>query len=86
MNQVTVVNIKCGGCEKNIMHSLEKLGCQNIKVDIAKQTITFEDGDLESVKKQLLKMGYPEAGTKEAESVLKKAKSFVSCAIGKMQK
>ena len=84
MNNLKVVNIKCGGCEKGIISALEKEGLRNIKVDVALQIVSFE-GNLEIVRKKLSAMGYPEVGSKEAKSILKKAKSYMSCAVGKMK-
>ncbi len=83
MNTVTVVNIKCGGCEKKITTSLEKAGLTNVTVDVANQTVSF-DGDAAGGRKTLSSIGYPEAGTPEAESMLKKAHSYISCAIGRL--
>jgi len=84
MNTVIVTNIKCGGCEKSILSSLQKAGLRNVSVDLAEQKVSFE-GDSEAAKKVLSKMGYPEAGSPEAKSLMKKAKSYVSCAIGRMK-
>lgn len=85
MSKIKVVNIKCGGCEAGIIAALTKEGLKNVKVDVQKQEVSF-DGDSKKAKKTLLKLGYPEAGSKEAESLFKKAKSYVSCAIGKAKK
>jgi len=85
MPSLKVVNIKCGGCEQNIISSLEKKGLKNIKVNVAKQTISF-NGDVSVAKKKLSQMGYPPADSKEANSLLKKTKSYVSCVIGKAKK
>jgi len=84
MNKLQVVNVKCGGCQKNIISSLSKEGFSDISMDLDNQEVSF-NGDIERAKVLLSKMGYPEAGSEEAKSFLKKAKSFVSCAIGKMQ-
>lgn len=85
MNSIKVVNVKCGGCEAGIIFKLTNLGFQNVSVDIANQIINF-DGDFEKAKKILAEMGYPEAGSSDAKSFTKKAKSYVSCMIGKMKK
>lgn len=85
MKNITVVNIKCGGCEKSIIASLEKAGLNNIKVDVDHQKVYFE-GDEEIAKKILTKLGYPEANSLQAKSITKKAKSFVSCLIGRTKK
>lgn len=79
-----VVNVKCGGCQKHIASSLEKEGFKDVDVDLDAQSVTFE-GDVEAAKKLLSRLGYPEASSDEAKSLLKKAKSFVSCAIGRMK-
>ena len=83
MTTLTVVNIKCGGCEKKISASLEKAGLTNIAIDVAKQTVSFE-GDADSARKTLSSLGYPEAGTPEADSLIKKGHSYISCAIGRL--
>lgn len=85
MNTVKVVNIKCGGCEQMIISSLEKEGITNVKVDVANQVVNFE-GDIDKAKKILINLGYPEEGSKEARSFLKKAKSYTSCMIGRIKK
>ncbi|KKQ93502.1 MAG: hypothetical protein UT66_C0041G0014 [candidate division CPR2 bacterium GW2011_GWC1_39_9] len=84
MSQIQVVNIKCGGCEKNITESLVKSGLQDVRIDVSTQTVSFE-GSVETAEKILTKMGYPKAGTPEAKKLSKKAKSFVSCAIGRIK-
>ena len=84
MSQIKVVNIKCGGCEKNITESLVKSGLRDVQIDISTQTVSFE-GDVETAEKILTKMGYPKAGTPEANKLSKRAKSFVSCAIGRIK-
>jgi copper chaperone CopZ len=85
MESIKVVNIKCGGCSAMIMNSLEKAGLGNISVDVENQTVNF-DGDKEIAKKTLLKIGYPEFDSKEGKSFLKKAQSYVSCMIGRVNK
>jgi copper chaperone len=85
---ISVENIKCGGCANTISSKLNALdsvsGCQ---VDIASGVITIDgDESHKSVIAQvLLKLGYPESGTAEGlKAAAAKAKSFVSCAVGKM--
>lgn len=85
MNTLKVVNIKCGGCENNIKISLEKAGLQNVKINIPGQEVLF-DGDSKVAAKILSSMGYPLAGSPEAQSILKKAKSYASCMIGRIKK
>lgn len=85
MNKLEVVNIKCGGCAKSIEDALSKNDFKNVKVDPSCQLVEFE-GDTEKAEKILFKMGYPKAGSKEAKSLLKKAKSYASCMVGKVKK
>ena len=85
MQTIKVVNIKCGGCSNIIIQSLEKAGLSDISVDVENQTVSF-DGDGDIAKKTLLKIGYPEFDSKEGKSFLKKAQSYVSCMIGRVNK
>ncbi|MBT7553584.1 heavy-metal-associated domain-containing protein [bacterium] len=85
MATLDVVNIKCGGCEAQILAALSGVGLKDIKIDVAKQQISFE-GDENIAIPILTKMGYPPADSKEAKSFIKKAKSYVSCMIGRTKK
>ena len=82
MQKIQVINIKCGGCKNTITKELKILGAKNISIDISTGIIQFEyEGDISYIKQKLLSLGYPEMGSKEAESFLKKAKSYISCAL-----
>ncbi|MEA1989369.1 MAG: heavy metal-associated domain-containing protein [Pseudomonadota bacterium] len=90
---VAVENIKCGGCANGIKQKLTPLeGVQNTEVDIVAGLVTCElDDQLNSeemlglVKTKLASMGYPEVGSVEGlKAAGAKAKSYVSCAVGKM--
>lgn len=89
MQTIKVVNVKCGWCAKTVTNELEKNWITNIKVWFSKddsaleRSISFE-WNYDLVKEKLSKLWYPEVGSEEAKSLLKKAKSFVSCAIWKM--
>ena len=89
--EIKVVNVKCGGCANTVQTELEKLWVENIEVCFTEndssenRTIKF-DWDFDQVKEKLTALWYPEVGSEEAKSFLKKAKSFVSCAVGKMSK
>ena len=57
----------------------------NVNVDVDTSSVSIEhhnDEDLLAIKNKLIAIGYPEEG--EKNSVVSKAKSFVSCATGKM--
>ncbi|HBO16502.1 MAG: hypothetical protein UR69_C0003G0115 [Candidatus Moranbacteria bacterium GW2011_GWE2_35_2-] len=86
MQMINVINIKCGGCEAGIRSVLEKEGFTNVIVSVQNQTVSFENGDMEKAKQILSKMGYPQVSSKEAKSLTKKAKSYLSCVIGKMKR
>lgn len=80
-----VVNIKCGGCAKSITTALEKAGFSEVEVSPDTQKISFESSEekIPEAKKILENMGYPEKNSEAAKSLLKKVKSYASCAIGK---
>ena len=86
--QVHVENIKCGGCEKSIVKGLSDIeGISNISIDRDQQLVSV-DAD-ESVRMALVSklksMGYPEHGSVSGlDAGLANAKSFVSCAIGRV--
>ncbi len=86
--ELTVENVKCGGCANTITTKLNKIDSVNdCEVDIARGVITIsgDESNKEEVSRLLLKLGYPETGTAEGLNAAKaRAKSFVSCAVGKM--
>ena len=91
--QVSVENIKCGGCANRIRKQLQALeGVQSVSVDVEQGVVsaTFSDeneGDelCSQILAQLAKMGYPESGSVAGlKAAGAKAKSFVSCAVGRM--
>jgi copper chaperone len=86
--ELSVENIKCGGCASTITSKLNAMDViDNCEVDVEKGIVTIE-GDIAArteVSEMLLKLGYPESGTAEGLKAAKaKAKSFVSCAVGRM--
>jgi len=85
MNEIEVVNIKCGGCAKSIEDALTKNGFTEVRVNPGCQKVQFETGDERLAEKILGKMGYPRAGSQEAQSLLKKAKSYASCMVGRLK-
>lgn len=83
--QITVVNIKCGGCARTITKTLEELGATEVHVDTITGRISFEGWPEKSdIISRLSALWYPEVWSAEAEQLLKKAKSYISCAIGKI--
>lgn len=85
---VAVENIKCGGCANTIRSKLvEQQLAQRVEVDIEQGQVHVEGNPewRDQVIAALVKMGYPEVGSVEGlKSAAAKAKSFVSCAIGRI--
>lgn len=83
---IHIQNLKCGGCANTITKGIATIdSIQNISVNVEESSVTFSyenEGILDEVKSKLKAMGYPEDG--EANTLGSKAKSYVSCAIGKM--
>ena len=85
---IKVENIKCGGCASTIskrLHALDTVSDCQVDVEAGVISINGDESAREAVAQLLLKLGYPETGTAEGLKAAKaKAKSFVSCAVGKM--
>lgn len=83
-HQLFVANIKCHGCENSIKKGLATIATiSDITIDRETGHITFQadESALLSVKEKLNSMGYPET---DENNLIHKAKSFVSCAIGRI--
>ena len=85
---LSIQNLKCGGCANTVITRLSQLdNISDIEVDNENSTVAFsykDDSNLEEAIHLLSKLGYPVDG--EDNTLSKKAKSFVSCAIGRMNK
>lgn len=83
---VIVQNLKCGGCATTITNKVSEIeGVSNVHVDVDTAALTFEinkEEDMKLVIDRLSEIGYPIEG--DENSLMQKAKSFVSCAIGRM--
>ena len=86
-SEISVENIKCAGCAGTIVKKINEIdGIESIDVEIETGIVKLSgiDGLRETLLASLLKMGYPETGSTEGMAAARaKAKSFVSCAIGK---
>jgi len=86
--EISVENIKCGGCAGTIIKKVNELdGVDSTEVKIEAGIVKIEGGEgiREALVATLLKHGYPETGTAEGMAAAKaKAKSFVSCAVGRL--
>jgi len=89
MKTLKVENVKCGGCASTLTTKLkEEFGSIEVNLEVHPREITLEieDSKLESLKIALRTLGYP-LSTDELgrlETATTKAKSFVSCAVGKI--
>lgn len=85
---IKIQNLKCGGCASTITKKIEKInGIDSVSVEVESSTLFFEykeDIQFETVVKVLSDIGYPVVGSEN--TITSKAKSYVSCAIGKIQK
>lgn len=83
---IYIQNVKCSGCAHTIQTKLENIeSVSNVAIDIEIGQVAFEcdsNDTLLKVKKTLKSIGYPEQN--EENTLGSKAKSYVSCAIGKM--
>ncbi|MEA1955977.1 MAG: heavy-metal-associated domain-containing protein [Campylobacterota bacterium] len=85
-----VDNIRCSGCVNSITKALEKEGFKSIEIDLSceprKVTIDIKNEALIAQFRAILrKLGYPffDEEISFGNSATLKAKSFVSCAVGK---
>jgi len=83
---IPIQNLKCGGCAKTIVSKLSELPMiSNVSVSEKTSSVKFDYMDhknITTVKNKLKFIGYPSVD--DDNSVLSKAKSFVSCATGKL--
>ena len=82
-----VENIKCGGCANTISTKVMVFeGVTDVAVDIeaGKVSIKGDEENRNDYAAGLAKLGYPETGSVQGlKSAGAKAKSFVSCAVGR---
>lgn len=86
MQTIEIVNLKCGGCVNTVKKGILSIeGINEVEVDLEASKVSIPTDNeklIEEVKAKLSKMGYPEIGN--TNTMIHKAKSFVSCATGKM--
>jgi copper chaperone CopZ len=86
-----VENVKCSGCANTLKKKLsDDFGDIDVNLDVFPRQITLEisDGDIDKLRTILKSMGYPmsDETLKTFDNVTTKAKSFISCATGKLNK
>ena len=84
-----VLNVKCGGCAGTLKKSLlENFGVVEVNLEVEPRQITLEmeENKMQALREKLISLGYPmsdeDLGT--IQKITTTAKSFVSCAVGKM--
>tara|TARA_R110002012_G_scaffold312248_1_gene522769 strand:+ start:349339 stop:349617 length:279 start_codon:yes stop_codon:yes gene_type:complete len=81
-----IQNLKCGGCAHTISTKMTDVsGIDNVLVSVETSEVSFNyelEIDLLAAKQKLKSLGYPEVDTEN--SMVSKAKSFISCATGKI--
>jgi copper chaperone CopZ len=83
---IHIENLKCNGCMSTISNNLNKIeGVVKTNIDFESSKVEIECA--ESIERsvfleKLLKLGYPEKDSKN--TLLTQAKSYTSCAIGKI--
>lgn len=85
-----VDNVRCGGCANTITKALQEAGFKGISIDLSceprKVTVeAVDEAQLAQFTTILRKLGYPLTDMDNGliEGTVLKAKSFVSCAVGK---
>lgn len=83
---ILIQNLKCNGCARTITNKLTDLdNVSEVNVNVEEESVTLnylDEAALIHVKETLKINGYPEVG--ENNPLVTKVKSFVSCAIGKL--
>ncbi len=85
---IIIQNLKCGGCANTIIKKVSALqGISKVEVNNETDSVSFiaeKEEDVLIVKEKLSVLGYPSVD--DANSLITKAKSFVSCASGRVNK
>ena len=84
-----VINVKCGGCANTLTTKLaDNFGevTVNLEVEPRQITLDIEEADIPALRTALKGLGYPmsDEDLSTMEGFTTTAKSFVSCAVGKM--
>jgi len=86
--QVYIQNLKCGGCANTIERKLSEIkNISDVSVNQDNETVSFDhhsSHDFEEAKQVLEMIGYPILG--EGNNLLTKARSYISCAVGRTKK
>ena len=85
---IKVENLKCNGCTSTIKKGIIKFHeVRSVEINIEDSSISIcfegDESNVGKYKAKLTKMGYPVQGNNSTISI---AKSFISCAIGRVSK
>ncbi len=85
-----VLNVKCEGCASTLKKALlSEFGEVEVDLEVTPRKITLQidDDKRENLKVALRKLGYPLStdNLNTFQTISTSAKSFVSCAIGKIE-
>jgi copper chaperone len=90
LQTIAVDNLKCGGCANTVTKSLEKVaGIKDVHVDVDQGLVSFdgEPASYSEAVQRLDNLGYPLRGSASGlHGAVETAKSYVSCAIGRVTK
>ena len=84
---IHIENLKCGGCAATIKKGIlgiDSVDTVDVDVETSEVKVSYTSNALDSIKEKLSSLGYPESGDKN--TIVHKAKSFVSCAVGRFEK
>ena len=85
---IAIQNLKCSGCEASIIKAIAAFPeVEKVSVDFTDATVHVETSGTEQREKYaqaLTSAGYPPTGA--ANSLGRKAQSYISCAIGRATK
>lgn len=84
-HSIEIQNLKCGGCANTITQKLSELeGVSQVHVNEENSIVSIDvvsQDLLVAIQDKLINLGYPPVG--QENSIGNKAKSYVSCAIGR---
>ncbi|WP_337043816.1 heavy-metal-associated domain-containing protein [Emticicia sp. 17c] len=85
VDKLFVDNLKCSGCAHTIKQSLMNIvGVLEVRPNPEEGWVEVEHEDFtdtDNITRRLAELGYPKAGT---SNLLQTARSYVSCALGKI--
>ncbi|NQT76870.1 MAG: heavy-metal-associated domain-containing protein [Bacteroidetes bacterium] len=85
---IIIENLKCHGCANTIRKGLSRIEeVSNVDIDVEGSSVKIEYEGVNHMRKifveKLRKLGYPEEGTGKLNQQIK---SYISCAIGRVNK